>query len=306
MFKILLATTLLLISFLPNTENKTILEDNIKQQIGRTPRITDEKTYTQPVITTERSESFQPLLTSATAAYFLDIKSGEVLLKKNAEKRLPMASITKLMTALIVMEKLDMNDVLTVPRTSTRLGDSTAGLVYGDRLTTFNLLQGLLINSGSDAALMLAKNISGSEAEFVALMNERATILGLSDTQFTNPVGWDDNGHYSNAHDLAILTSVALRNPTINEIVQKKTAKVVSTAGRTYSLTNTNLLLNDYYLGAKTGTTYDAGQCLASYYKNGDQEIIGVVLNSPDRFSETRQVIEWINNNYIFLPKGER
>lgn len=305
MFKIFLAAALLLISYLPNTDNKANLENEIKKQIGQTPITTENNNYTQSVTTTEKAENFQPLTASAAAVYFLDIRSGEVLLEKNAEKRLPMASITKLMTALIVAERLEMNEVLTVPLTSTRPGDSTAGLVYGDRLTVYNLLQGLLINSGSDAASALAKNISGSEADFVALMNEKATILGLSDTQFTNPVGWDDNGHYSTVHDLANLTSVALSNPTINEIVKKKTAKVVSTTGRTYYLTNTNLLLNDYYLGAKTGTTYDAGQCFASYYRTVNQEIIGVVLNSPNRFSETKQIIEWIDDNYIFPAKDK-
>jgi D-alanyl-D-alanine carboxypeptidase (penicillin-binding protein 5/6) len=131
-------------------------------------------------------------------------------------------------------------------------------------------------------------------------MNEKATILGLENTQFTNPVGWDETGHYSTVHDLAILTKVALTNPTIKEIVAKKTARIVTGNGRTYILTSTNLLLDGHFLGAKTGTTYAAGECLASYYRDDDKEIVGVILNSPNRFSETKDIVDWVNSNFRF------
>lgn len=300
MYKLLLAAGLLLLNILPNTDAKLALERNVRDRIDSTAQIVAQENSKLTVNTAEYLNHFEPKVADAQAAYFIDLASGQVLLEKNADVRLPMASTTKLMTALIIIEDYKPNEMVTVPKLSTHEGDAVVGLIPGDRLTVYNLLQGLLIESGSDAAITLAKYNSGTEADFVAKMNEKATILGLSNTQFTNPVGWDENGHYSTAHDLTILTKAALTNPTIREIVAKKTAKIVTGSGRNYILTSTNLLLDGHFLGAKTGTTYAAGECLASYYRDDEKEIVGAILNSPDRFLETADIVDWINNNFDF------
>jgi D-alanyl-D-alanine carboxypeptidase (penicillin-binding protein 5/6) len=300
MYKLILAAFLLLLGPLPNTDLKLTLERNIRDRVDLTSETKPETTLVREISAVEYIDGFRERTALSKAAYFVDVRSGQVLLQKQADKKLPMASITKLMTALVVMEELDPSEIVSIPRNDTRADDSTAGFVYGDRLSVYNLLQGLLINSGSDAALTLAKHTSGNEEKFVAVMNERATLLGLENTQFTNPVGWDETGHYSTTHDLSVLTRVALSNPTIKQIVAKKTARVVSENNRTYILTNTNLLLGTRFRGAKTGTTYEAGACLASYYKDEEKEIVGVILDSPGRFAETEDIINWINNNFQF------
>jgi D-alanyl-D-alanine carboxypeptidase len=300
MSRIILAFFLILVELLPAGQNKSALENNVRDKIDQNQRAEQQITPKRDFQTVEQVKDFKDIAVQARAAYFIDLHSGQVLVEKDSEERLPMASITKLMTALIVIEKTDLNEIVTVPSNETRFGDSTMGLVRSDRLTVYNLLQGLLINSGSDAVLTMAMYTAGTEANFVSLMNERATMLGLSNTQFTNPVGWDEVGHYSTAHDLAILTTVALKNPTIKEIVAKKSALVVSATGRRYLLTNTNLLLSNKFLGAKTGTTYAAGECLASYYVDRDKELVGVVLDSSARFRETSSLIDLVSQRFIF------
>lgn len=300
MSKIILAIFLIFIEILPAGHSKSFLEENIRSRIDGTSGTETVEQSARNYNVVERAGELTDISARAEAAYFVDLGSGQILVDKNSETKLPMASLTKLMTAMIVIEKADMNELVTVPANETRFGDSTMGLYTGDSLTVYNLLQGLLINSGSDAALTLAKHVSGNPNVFVALMNERARTLGLAKTQFTNPVGWDEPGHYSTAHDMASLTTIALRNPSIREIVAKKTTKVVSAKGRNYLLVNTNLLLGNRFLGAKTGTTYGAGECLASYYRDDDTEIVGVVLNSPSRFLETEELINKIKEGFIF------
>lgn len=302
MSKLFISLLLIIVGLLPGGEHKSSLEEKLRSQID-TVAVEQESTD-EGFDTVEQARNFQEVSAWSEAAYFADLETNQVLIEKNSDTKLPMASITKLMAALIVVERGDLNDVVTVQSRGTRLGDSTMGLANGERLTVYNLLLGALINSGSDAVLALARHTAGSEAEFVALMNERANILGLRNTQFTNPVGWDEPGHYSTAHDLATLTRVALKNPTIKKIVATKSARAVSIGGRAYILTNTNLLLNERYLGAKTGTTYAAGECLASYYSDGEKEVVGVVLKSPNRFLETDYLIGHINSNFIFEDKN--
>jgi D-alanyl-D-alanine carboxypeptidase len=301
MLKLLLASFLLLLSVAPNGSAKTNLENRIKELIDQ-PNITvEQKNSVITPNTVEMASDFKDKTTDARAVYFLDIKTGQELITKNSEQKLPIASLTKLMTALVVIEDNNLNEIVTVSRLNTRGGDALMGLQTGDKVAVIDLLNGLLINSGSDSALALSNHISGGESEFVSQMNQKAKILGLKSTHFTNPVGWDESGNYSTAHDMAILTKVALTNPTIAEIVQKPSATVYSTGGRPYLLKNTNQLLDrNHYLGAKTGTTYNAGECLAIYFKDTDKELVGVILNSPGRFTETKDIINWIDKSYLF------
>jgi serine-type D-Ala-D-Ala carboxypeptidase (penicillin-binding protein 5/6) len=205
------------------------------------------------------------------------------------------------MTALVVISETEINEVVEISPQNVRLDDSTMGLINGDKLSVGDLLHGLLINSGSDAALNLATHVAGSELEFVELMNQKAKILGLENTNFSNPVGWDDQNNYSTAKDLTNLARIALTNKEIKSIVGKKNYIVQSENGNTYYLNNTNQLLrNPQYLGIKTGTTFRAGECLVTYYEEGDKKIIGTILNSTGRFNETTKIIKWTKDSFVW------
>jgi len=173
------------------------------------------------------------------------------------------------------------------------------GLTAGDRVTVADILHGLLIESGADAATALAVATSGSENKFVALMNEKAAHFGLADTQFVDSIGRDNGSQYSTASDLGKLARLALGSKTIAGIVGKSTYTARAESGKTYSLSNTNLLLGGgKYAGVKTGTTYQAGECLISLYDDGERKILGVVLGSSGRFYETDRIIEWTKRVY--------
>lgn len=235
----------------------------------------------------------EEISSSSKAAFFIDVKSGSVLYQKGAHEKLPIASLTKLMTAIVTVSEVKAGTVFATPALTTTGLDSTMGLAPGDRLTVEELLHGLLINSGSDAAQTLAVGISGSEKEFAAKMNEYAKLFGLTETSFANASGTDDQGGYSSAADVAKIAKIALKSPQIKDIVTIKSYTASSEGGKKYSLTNTNKLLDSSFRGIKTGTTYGAGECLVSLYKEGDREIVGVLLGSKSRFTETTNVIKW-------------
>jgi D-alanyl-D-alanine carboxypeptidase (penicillin-binding protein 5/6) len=197
-----------------------------------------------------------------------------------------MASTTKIMTALLALERGNLNQVVTVDVNAADMPDSSVmGLSPGERLTLRDLLYGLLLPSGNDAARQIARTIAGSEPAFVDLMNRRAAELGLADTHYANPHGLDAPGHYTSAADLAKLARIALRNPTFAQIVatQQKTVK-----GRaTYDLHSTNPLLGQPGVeGVKTGHTDLAGACLVAAVRRDGHRVITVVLNSPDYSAE--------------------
>lgn len=299
-----LAILLFLVSFLPASGQKIAWENKLRDKIARPGKAETGETTNLPKFEIgsipEKNEKWAPSA-SATSALFIDASSGEILYENNKDKRLSMASTTKLMTALVVVEKLNPNEVITVPNISVRPLDSVMGLAPGDKIKVSELLHGLLIESGADAALTFSNRIVGSENGFAALMNERALKLGLSDTQFTNSVGYDDLGHYSTASDLAKLAKVALSNKEVAEIVAKSSYTARAENGKGYYLSNTNKLVGGTnYKGVKTGTTLAAGGCLISLYDDGSRKIIGVVLASPERFSETQQIVNWARNNFTW------
>lgn len=237
---------------------------------------------------------------SAQAVYSVDLASNEVLTSKDTDKRLQIASVTKLMTAYVILkEESDINKVFTATNLSSQAGDSTIGLTNGDQMNVRGLLDGLLINSGSDAAQTLAVGNSGSVSAFVAKMNVATVGLKLTNTHFANPVGWDDVENYSSAKDVLELTRVLLRNKTFTEIVAKKSESVSTVGGRTLPLATTNqLLYTSGYVGVKTGYTLGAGECLVSLYRNGDKQILTVVLGSDNRFYETDRLKGWILTHF--------
>lgn len=240
----------------------------------------------------------------AKASLVMDVGTGITLFSHNAETPLPMASLTKIMTAILILENHSLDEVVTVEDNMAEFGELGVKmwLQQYEKITVGNLLMGLLIPSAGDAAMALAIYDSGSAEAFVERMNRRAESLNLKNTHFMNPVGLDKEGHYSTAADLALLTRYALRNKDFSRIVQTHRAVVTSTDGRiVHSLETTNYLLDSYLdvRGVKTGTTDDAGQALINLARNqGGKEIVVVLLNSPSRFQESKRLIDWTFRSY--------
>ncbi len=206
---------------------------------------------------------------------------GRVLWSRRADSERALASITKLMTAVVAMEQAEPESIVTVGRESLRVGESTSFLRLGQKLKLSELLEALLIKSGNDAAVAIARHVSGSEDEFVKQMNAKAAELGLSHTRFANAHGLDEPGHYSTAHDLALLSRYAMSKPEFRSIVKKKRARVGS--GRSaIKIENTNLLVGNYAgaNGIKTGFTTDAGYSLIGSARRTNIELIAVVLGT--------------------------
>lgn len=280
------------ISLLPNSNLKNSYYEKIAQKVAT--KLPEQK---QPeelkLVNIPQRKAEYTIGTESSAALFVDVQSGEILFEKEKDKKLPIASTTKLMTALVAIDKLDLNEVITVPNYSLRPLDSAMGLTPGTKFKTSELLHGLLIDSAADAALTISAKLGG-EHEFASLMNEKTKILGLKNTQFSNSVGYDDPGNYSTASDLVAIARIALSSPTISGIVSKPSYTVTDENGRKYFVSNTNKLLsNPNFKGIKTGTTIEAGQCLITLFDDGEREIIGVVLASPERFGDTQNIIEW-------------
>lgn len=240
----------------------------------------------------------------AKAALVMDLETSTVLYEENHLQSLPMASLTKIMTALIILENHHLQEIVTVKENFGNYSELGVRmwLHQNEQITVENLLTGLLVRSAGDAAVTLANYHSGSVEAFVKEMNERAVELNLRKTQFQNPIGLDAPNHYSSAFDLAILTKQALSYPTFRRIVQMPYAKVTSVNEKIeHELFNTNYLLNSFLdiRGVKTGTTEAAGQSLINlaYSPNGNGVIV-VLLNSPERFQESKRLIEWVFRNH--------
>lgn len=243
-------------------------------------------------------------LPTVSAAAVILAGGGQPVAGIHVHERRAMASTTKIMTALLVMERGNLADLVTVAP-SALIGGSSMGLQAGEVLTVEDLLWGLLLQSGNDAAVALAEYLAGSEAAFVDLMNQRAAELGLADTHFANSHGLDDPEHYSSAYDLLLLAEEALKYPLFRQIVASRSADV---AGRT--LVNINELLDAYpgADGVKTGTTQNAGQNLvASVTRDGNQSL-AVVLGSEDRYADAEAMFEHFYSTFRWtsgpLPVG--
>ena len=226
----------------------------------------------------------------AKAALVIDLDSGQTLYAKKPNQPLPPASTAKLMTALVTMKRANVDDRVTVSANAAGTPGSRMGLVSGETLTVRDLLYGLLLPSGNDAAVALAEHVAGSQEAFVRLMNETGAALGLKSTTFANPHGLDDPVQVSTTADLAAMAKAAFGYPLLARIVATPTAQI---AGRT--LTNTNELLGAYQGadGVKTGTTDAAGECLvASVTRNGHRLLV-IVLGSADRYADARTLLDY-------------
>lgn len=231
---------------------------------------------------------------SASSAVILDLDSAQVLYSSGPGDIRAMASLTKLMTALIIVENHKLDEWVTVPPAVASATGSMLHLREGQQLTVGDLLSGLLVPSANDAAITLAVYHSGSVPAFVKLMNQRARELGLKDTGFVNPTGLDDFGQNSTARDLAWLTMYVLRQPDIVERMGLTQTTITTKGGSTYSLAHTHQLLkkeDTAITAGKTGTTDLAKECLISIVERGGRRTLVVLLHSEDRYGDMEKLL---------------
>ncbi len=233
---------------------------------------------------------------SAKSCILVEEVTGYVLYEKNADEILPMASTTKLFTALMVRECCQLDEIVTVSHAAAATEGSSAYLKAGERLTVEQLLYALLLSSGNDAAEVLAEHAFGGDREaFIDYMNRRATQLGLKNTHFTNPSGLPDDNHYTTARELAYIGRMANQDPVIACIASSKEASFTTIDSITHSYSNHNSLLRMYShaTGLKTGYTKAAGRCLVSSAGKDGIDLVCVTLDAPDDWSDHMKLFDY-------------
>jgi len=238
--------------------------------------------------------------TSTASSYILmDASTGRVLLGKDINNRMLIASITKIMTCIIALENTDIENIVTVDDSILQAYGSGIYIQIGEEITVKDLLYGLMLRSGNDAAVMIANYISGSEEEFVKLMNNKAKEIGMTNTIFKNSSGLDEEGgNYSTAYDMALLTKYAMKNEMYQTIVRTKNYQV-KTNYKSYAWTNKNKLLKyDYITGGKTGYTEKARRTLVSTASIDNIDLIVVTLKDSDDWNTHLNLYEYAKDNY--------
>lgn len=232
----------------------------------------------------------------------IERNTGRVLFNKGGFEKKKIASLTKLLTAVVVCENVDLNDTFVVSRKASQIGGSTVGIKAGENVKVRNLLYGLLLSSGNDCAICLAEGVAGSVENFSIKMNKKAREIGAKNSNFITPHGLDNENHYSTCMDMAKIMNYAMKNKEIAKIISTKNIDV-NFGSFNKSLKNTNRLLHKYpYItGGKTGFTNGAQRCLAVSAKKDDLEVICIVLGSETtdiRFNEAKTVIDYCLENY--------
>lgn len=236
----------------------------------------------------------EPPIVKASALYMVELQSGKVLLEKDATRRLPPASLTKIMTAVVALDAAPLQEVVKIDRRAI-VHHSSYNFQPGEEFLLRDLMTAMLVSSANDACEAIAWHIGGDDKRFVARMNERARMLGLKDTHFANPCGFDAPGHHSTAADLAHLADHALRVPVISMMVRTLTRDISTVDGaRKMSIHTTNELLVDPDVnGVKTGYTSKAGRCLiASMFKDGHRFLL-VALNLADQWEQASRLLRY-------------
>lgn len=252
---------------------------------------------------------------TAKSAILMEMSTGKILLSKNPEERLPPASVTKIMTLLLVMEAIDsgkiaLEDTVTASSNAASKGGSQIWLKEGEQMTVHELLKATAVASANDACTALGEYIAGDETAFVVMMNERAKSLGMVNTNFENCSGLDDTAenHYSSAHDIAIMSCELMHHEKIKEYT---TIWMDSLRGGKTELVNTNRLVRFYEgtTGLKTGTTSKAGYCVSATAQRNGMELVAVVMgsdNSNERFEDAKKMLNWGFANYsVYQPKPD-
>ena len=232
----------------------------------------------------------------------LQTMDGRELWARDPTAQRAMASTTKIMTAVVVLEHARLEDVVTVDKKAQTVGESAMGLIVGEKFTVAELLKGVLVQSGNDAATLIAEHVGGTVENFVKMMNAKAAALDLKDTHYSNPHGLDQAGHHTSAADLTSLARYAMRNPTFRDIVNTYTVRVRSDR-YTHFLTSHNGLLKTYKgaEGVKTGWTDDAGYCIVFAAKRGGVELVGTIMgasNEVDRAKQAKTLFDWGFKHY--------
>lgn len=233
---------------------------------------------------------------SARSALVYDITTGKLLYSKNSLEKLPMASLTKIMTAVLALENKKEDNKYIVLKADL-VGEDSMGLSEGEVLKLEELLYGLMLNSGNDAAEVLANNFPGGRNSFIKAMNDKAKSLGLTDTHFTNPTGLEGDGRqYTTAYDLLVMANYALKFDTLKKVVSTFDYDIPATlTHKEFFLENETNLLTSYpgVKGIKTGYTPEAGLCLVTYLKYGGHQLIGVILGSDNRRAEMKELLDY-------------
>lgn len=259
------------------------------------------------------SASKGPAIDTPHEALLLVSEDGRELWSSNSDQTRSMASLTKIMTAIVVLDRVDLDETVQISATDIATGGSNANLQPGETMTVRECLEALLLVSGNEVANALARHVAGSAEEFVAIMNDRALRLGMSDTRFANAHGIDQSGHYSTAADLAILARYAMNIDEIRRISAMEFFDPDGGGSRPQQ-ENTNLLIGDYSgaTGLKTGWTSRAGFCLISAASRNGLELFAVVLGTPTesaRFDVASQVMDWGFDNLAYqsvVTQGQR
>ncbi len=225
-----------------------------------------------------------------------ELNSGRVLYEHDAGKRMSPASLTKIMSALVILEKGQLDDLVTISPNAARAHKTHLRMKAGQVFRLDDLLKAMLIMSANDACLAAVEHVGGDEAQFVALMNDKAVALGLADTHFSNGCGFDNPDHYSTAEDLATLSVIALDQPVFRQLVREERAIITPISGhRAYVLHNTNRLLGRIpgVEGVKTGFTSKAGRCLIAKVSQNGSDLLLVILNSKRRWNTATNLITY-------------
>lgn len=242
---------------------------------------------------------------SAKSAVLIDTMTGGVLYEKNAYQQLPMASTTKIMTAICALEAGNLDETFEIHPSAVGVEGSSIYLAHGETMTLRDLVYGLMLNSGNDAAVAIAMQVSGSVENFAALMNETAAKIGVQDTHFQNPNGLDDPQHYTTAYDLAQITRYGMQIPEFAEIVSTKSKRIPwqnKENGRLLNNHNKMLSLYEGADGVKTGYTKKDGRCLVSSATRNGFQCIAVTLNAPNDWNDHTQMLNFAFDNYALYP----
>ena len=264
------------------------------------------------------AEEDTSLAENAKSAIIMEASTGDILFEKNSYEKLPPASMTKIMTMLLIMENIEKgnlswDDEVTASENASSMGGSQIFLEAGEVMSVKDMVKGIAIASGNDAAVAMAEKIAGTEEEFVKLMNNRAKELGLENTNFKNVTGLEAENHYSSAHDMAVMARELIKHEKILEFTGTYEDYLRENTDKKFWLVNTNKLVRFYQGvdGLKTGYTGEAGYCLTSTMKRGNMRIITVVMNEPDsatRNSETVKMLDYAFGMYkvdTIVAKGK-
>lgn len=246
--------------------------------------------------------------TIARSAVLIDADDNGVLFGKNEDEKVPPASTTKIMTAILALESGKLDEPITISENAVTVEPSVLGLHMGDQITMREALTGMMLVSGNDAAIAIAETIAGSVPAFAQMMNDKAKELGAVNTHFVNPNGLTEYDHYSTAHDMALIASYAMKNPEFRHIVSLKDYDVKYMDGHTQYVTTTNRFLKSGFKGAngiKTGFTNAAGDCLAASATRGKKTLIAVFYNDDDRWTDAPAWLEYGFSYYSGEELGE-